>query len=211
MKLSQRDIIEAFSRLKRKSLSTREMMTALRFPPGAKKVFHVKLRELERQGVLKRIRGGRYVLAEKSTTREGIVRLGKRGDGRIELPDGKSLRVAPHNLGGAFDGDRVRYVLLRRDRMNRLNGKVIEIVERTAKIIVGQFQHGRGENFVLPIDATFQQPVVVTGGESGSPKPGDWVAVRIDAHTGRMKSLRGEITEVLGAPSDPRVEMKASV
>ncbi|NIP25111.1 MAG: ribonuclease R, partial [Phycisphaerae bacterium] len=38
----------------------------------------------------------------------------------------------------------------------------------------------------------------------------DWVAVKIAAHSGRLKTCQGEIIEVLGDPADPRVEMKAS-
>ncbi len=208
MKLTQQEIMAVFHRGRGKNLTAREVMAALRLPREGKRTLHRMLRDLERQGLLGRIRGGRYALSPAAKQHEGIVTLGRRGDGFIDSEKGGRVRIPPRYLGGAFDGDRVRYVLLRRDRMNRLNGRVTEIVERAGKPLVGQFQRGRSEQFVLPVDDSFSQPIRVGAEIPPGLKPGDWVVVR--PATGPAKgALQGEIVEVLGDPADPAVELMA--
>ena len=104
MRLSQDDILNAVRNSKRSSLSIRELIAVLRIPAGAKKTLHRLLRDMERQRLLKRIKGGRYALARPAAMHEGIVSLNRRGDGSVEMTDGNFIRIAARYLGNAADG-----------------------------------------------------------------------------------------------------------
>ncbi|PLX75510.1 MAG: hypothetical protein C0615_07865, partial [Desulfuromonas sp.] len=159
-------------------MSGREIMRALDLPAGARKGLFRQLRQLQKQGVLIRQRGGRFALAQREfETREGTLALTRRGDGLID--EGRHpVRIAARFLAGALDGDRVRYVVIGRGRFNRLNGKVTGIVERSRKLIVGSYQQGRDHDFILPVDASFSRPIPVYYSGGIRPEAGEWVAVK---------------------------------
>jgi len=210
MKLTQNDIIAAVRSSKRSSLSIRELMTTLNLSAANKKNLHRQLRELERQRLLVRVKGGRYAPGRSPELLEGIFSLGRRGEGWIETQDGRRVRISERFRGAAADGDRVRYTVLRRDRMNRLNGKVVSVVERSGKLVVGVYQPGRTDDYVLPVDASFNQPLLVDRGGALDPQPGHWVVVRPVTTSARDQAMRGELVDVLGDPADPKVEMMAA-
>lgn len=209
MKLTPEKIIEVISGRDGRSMSSRELLTVFNLPSGARRILQRQLRELERQGLLRRVRGGRYALVESRKVLEGVLSLNRRGDGMIQLPDSDMVRISNRFLGGAGSGDRVRFALLQRDRMNRLNGKVLTVIERSLKRVVGSYQRGRDEDFILPVDASFSQPIMVDRQKNAGIEPGDWVVVEPLPGDNDARTVRGKLIERLGSPSDPAVEMQA--
>ena len=155
MKLTQNEILTVVRNNTRDGISARQIMTVMRLPAGSKRQLHRLLRDMERQRLIKRIRGGQYALARPTQYFEGVITLSRRGDGLVEAKDGSRIRIPSRYLGSATDGDLVRYVTMRRDRMNRVNGRVVDVVQRSGKMLIGSYQHGRTEDFILPVDASF--------------------------------------------------------
>ena len=208
MKINPEKILSIINSRDDKAISGRQLLSALKLPPGARRMLHRQMRELERQGLLRRGRGGRYVLVESRSLQEGTLSLNRRGDGLIRLPDDETVRIPNRFLCGAGECDKVRFATLRRDRMNRLNGKVIEIVERSGKLIVGMYQRGRNEDFVLPVDASFSQPIPIAPVRDKNLKSSDLVVVKPVSVPGRTSEVRGELVTRLGASDDPVAEIK---
>lgn len=207
MKLHSENIISAIRSHPAESISGRQLMSVLNLPAAARRILHRQLRELERQGLVRRMRGGRYSLAGSSGTRDGVVQITKTGARIIRNDKGENIRIADRFLAGALDGDTVRFVLLRRDRMNRMNGKVVQIVERSGKPVVAVYQPGRDSGFVLPLGGS-GQTLPVSGRAFPEIQPGDWVVVRLVS--GKNRSIASaEIVERLGTPEDPSVQVKA--
>ena len=208
MKLKSENILRAIKAFHAESIGGRQLMSALNLPAGARRILQRQLRELERQGLIRRMRGGRYALSDSSEVLEGVITFNRRGAGLIRNAEGESVRIPDRYLGGALDGDLVHYVLIRRDRMNRPNGKVVKVVERSARPVVGVYQHSRDGGFIVPVDSANGQPIAVTECELNV-QSGDWVVVRLVAGKNKSCITGCEIIERLGAATDPAVQIKA--
>ncbi len=141
--------------------------------------------------------GGRSdgVLGTLTRHRDGfgfVARLDRNGED-IFLPPGEATR--------ALDGDVVRVEVVP-GRGGRSAGRLLEVVERRRRFLIGTYRAGRRGAAVVPGDVTlgFEVPVP----DSKLATEGDVVKVALAPGTG---PLAGEVIEVIGRPGEPRVEV----
>jgi len=207
-----------------KPVSVQELMARARIHPGERTEVKRVLRDLAREGLLRRdakrftlpgaapalpaVRGlqaprrpqlpaGRrnQVLGTLKKHRDGfgfVARLDRKGD---------DVFVPPDQAARALDGDLVRIEVVP-GRGGRTAGRVVEVVERRRRLLIGTY-HSRGrQSFVIPVDAELAQQVPVP--ETGRARDGEVVKVALDPGS---KALRGEVVEAIGRPGEPRVEV----
>jgi ribonuclease R len=94
---------------------------------------------------------------------------------------------------------------------DRLEGRVIRILNRATDTVVGTLQKSDREILrVMPDDSRLQHFIYVRQGETRLPKPpqtGDKVVVRLAPWENPAESPEGEIIEVLGPAQAPGVDM----
>ncbi|MFO0583665.1 MAG: ribonuclease R [Anaeromyxobacter sp.] len=138
-------------------------------------------------------RGG--LLATLKKHRDGFgfaARLDRQGD---------DVFVPPDEAAKALDGDLVRLEIVPA-RGGRTMGRVLEVVERRRRLLLGTY-HARGKSsFVVPSDPQLEGAVPVP--ETAAAKDGDVVKVALDPDAA---GLRGEVLETIGRPGEPRVEV----
>jgi ribonuclease R len=148
------------------------------------------------------------------------------------------LFIAAENTATALTGDRVvarimhEGVRQRRAQGAQTQGRVIRILERANKAIVGTLQRTKQFYFVIPDDPRFQhniyvnppqprsregvakwegeapsEPVGKTAVRMPPPAVGDKVVVRLEEWESRHVNPEGEIIEVLGPAHAPGVDM----
>jgi ribonuclease R len=139
--------------------------------------------------------GGKGVVGTLTRHRDGfgfVARLDRAGDD-VFLPPGEATR--------ALDGDLVRVEIVP-GRGGRSAGRLLEVVERRRRLLIGTY-HARGrQTFVVPADPSLGGMVPVA--EAGVARDGDVVKVALAPGTG---DLTGEVVESIGRPGDPRVEV----
>src|SRR5438094_192762 len=175
------------------------------------------LRELERAGVIARIRKDRYVLPAEADLVTGKLSIHQVGYGFLasETPGQPDIFIAAENTGTAMNGDRV-VVRISRDApydriKGRREGRVIRILERAHDTIVGTLQRSRNFYYVVPDDPRFVHDIYVHGDTDKGPPTraslGDKVVVRLEAWESRHVNPEGDIIELLGPASAPGVDM----
>src|SRR5438067_6057533 len=175
------------------------------------------LRELERAGVIARIRKNRYVLPAEADLVTGKLSIHQVGYGFLvpETPGEPDVFIAAENIGTAMHGDRV-VVRISRDApygriKGRREGRVIRILERAHDTIVGTLQRSRNFYYVVPDDPRFVHDIYVRPErdqqQGTSANVGDKVVVRLDVWESRHVNPEGEIIEVLGPASAPGVDV----
>ena len=175
------------------------------------------LRELERAGVIARIRKNRYILPAEADLVTGKLSIHQAGYGFLtpETPGEPDIFIAAENTGTAMHGDRV-VVRISRDAPygrtgGRREGRVIRILERAHDTIVGTLQQSRNFYYVVPDDPRMVHDVYVRPAQdrrSQTPATvGDKVVVRLEAWESRHVNPEGEIIEVLGPASAPGIDM----
>jgi ribonuclease R len=175
------------------------------------------LRELERAGVIARIRKNRYVLPAEADLATGKISIHQAGYGFLipEKPGQSDIFIAAENTGTAMHGDRV-VVRISHDApygriKGRREGRVIRILERAHDTIVGTLQQSRNFYYVVPDDPRIVHNVYVRPAQDrrsqAAATVGDKVVVRLDAWESRHVNPEGEIIETLGPATAPGVDM----
>ena len=183
--------------------------------------FRRLLNELEEAGKITRIRKDRYVLPREADLMVGNLQVNPDGFGYVlnESGDGLGdLYVSAENQGTAMHRDRVVARIIRdrppservrRSRSNR-EGRVIKILERANRTIVGTLQRSKNFHYVVPDEPALVHDIYVTIAEGRTPRTpvvDDKVVVRLEPWEHRHLNPEGEIVEVLGPATKPGVDI----
>lgn len=137
----------------------------------------------------------------------GVVRRVDAGSGFF-VPDDKThddLFLRGQNLGGAQDRDHVRARVLGQPRAGyRAEGRVMEILERGVRRLVGELRRHGAFYYILPMVYRFYETITVEAADVHGAKENDRVVAEIvDYHP-----LRAVVAEVIGPSGSPDVELK---
>ena len=177
------------------------------------------LREMERAGEIARIRKNRYVLPAEADLVTGTISVHQSGFAFLprEKAGEQDLFIAAENTGTAMHGDKVVARITRDERdgrgkgRDRAEGRVIRILERAHDSIVGTVEQSKNFFYVVPDDPRIVHNVYVqvppTPPLPKTPRRGDKVVVRLERWESRHVNPEGQIIEILGASTDPGVDM----
>lgn len=118
--------------------------------------------------------------------------------------------IAGKNLKGAINNDTVVCEVGRERNGNRLEGKVIQILERGNEHVVGKIFLSKNSAMVMPDDVKFGKDIVVPISKILNAQNGDKVVVKIDNYSNKKNPV-GQVVEVLGAPNKIETEVKAII
>ena len=217
-------VLDELRRAGGKALSVRELMQRAKLHPGERTDVKRALRDLAREGVLHRdgkrfslpgakpaaAPGGALAPARSAPRRPagrnqvlGTLKKHRDGYGFVARLDrkGDDVFVPPDEAARAVDGDLVRVEIVPA-RGGRTMGRLVEVVERRRRLLIGTY-HARGpQSFVVPSDPELPGHVRVP--ETAAAQDGDVVKVALDPSSPR---LQGAVVEAIGRPGDPRVEV----
>jgi ribonuclease R len=190
--LTAQEILEQFS------LSRPQRQTAMRL-----------LRSLVEEGVLVHIKGDRYSLPRQINLVTGTVSAHRDGYGFVSPASGEGADVfiPARFMREVMNGDRVVVRVERGFRSGRPEGRIIRVLERAHRTLVGRFEVGRRFGYVVPADPRLGTDLFIPRATARQVRPGQMVVARIDTYPGRNRSAEGTIVEVLGDPADPEVEI----
>ena len=114
------------------------------------------LSELEDEGKVKRLRGGRFEAVKAKGSFCGKFRLNRKGFGFVETDEG-DFYISPENTGTALTGDTVRILEITGTSHSR-EGKVTAILERASNTITGLYKDGKVLSNDAPYDIIISQP-----------------------------------------------------
>ncbi|HUL58483.1 MAG TPA: ribonuclease R [Anaeromyxobacteraceae bacterium] len=121
-----------------------------------------------------------------------VARLDRKGD---------DVFVPPDEAAKALDGDLVRIDIVP-GRGGRTMGRIVDVVERRRRLLIGTYHERGRQSFVVPLDPELEGHVPVP--ESADARDGEVVKVAVDPEARR---LSGHVLESVGRPGDPRVEV----
>ena len=183
--------------------------------PDREMVYHL-LVAMTDEGLLIEERRGKFKLNPKQFAKyskkkkylTGIVDLKKTGKAYI-IPDddGEDVFIAPNNVHHALNHDRVKVLLLPKRQGRKIEGQIVEILERHKTQYVGILELSKNFGFVVPDLQSMPYDVFITKENIKSAKNGQKVLVKIVDWPEHSNNPFGEIVEVLGKPGDNDVEM----
>ncbi|MDO5027298.1 MAG: ribonuclease R [Tissierellia bacterium] len=144
---------------------------------------------------------------------KGKLRLNRSGFGFV-VPEKQGLDdifIAKKDLKSALDDDTVMVKIIKEKSGDlKAEGKVIEVVDRSDKPLIGRFEkvRGQGYGFVI-LDGMYSYDIFIEANNINGAKDKDKVVVEITDYKKGDKNPRGRIKEVLGKVDDVGIEVLA--
>ncbi|WP_168710084.1 ribonuclease R [Massilia sp. Mn16-1_5] len=193
------------------SLDATTLARALNVKPAAVEVLGRRLNAMERDGQLRSDRNGTWSLADQSGFIAGRISAHRDGYGFV-IPDepGNDLFLNDKEMQKVLHGDKVLAKVTGTDRRGRLEGTIVEVVERANTHVIGRLLNEGGVWIVSPEDQRMNQDILVAG-SPGKAKSGQVVSVELIEQPARFQQPTGRIVEVLGELDDPGMEIEIAV
>lgn len=146
----------------------------------------------------------------KQTLVTGRLSCHRDGYGFVK-PDsgGEDIFIPARRLLSSMHGDRVRVSFNRRRGSDRREGRIVETLERGYTTVVGRYEAAGAGGFIIPDDGRITGAISVAPADRGKARHGDMVVALITAYPDAGRSAAAKVTEVLGRPDDPEVEVLA--
>ncbi|MCB1704365.1 MAG: ribonuclease R [Halioglobus sp.] len=171
-----------------------------------------RLRAMERDGQLMVNRRGTYGLVDKMNLLHCRVQGHRDGYGfAMPLAGGDDIYLNARQMHFVFDGDEVLIQVTGEDRRGRLEGRVVEVLERAHKTVVGRYQEESGIGFVVPDNGRLTQQILIPPKEKGEAESGQIVTAEIIDYPTRRFGAKGRVVEVLGDHLDPGMEIDVAI
>lgn len=172
-----------------------------------------RLIAMQRDGQLLQTRRGAYALVNRMKLISGHIEAHKEGYGFLIPDDSKKedIYLAPKQMRLVFHHDRALVGLIGKDSRNRLEGRIVEVLERNTPQVVGQYGEEGGVGFLKPEHKKIFQNIVIPLDKNKGAKPGQMVNARILVPPTLYHQAIGEITEILGEPLAPGMEINVAL
>jgi ribonuclease R len=192
-------------------LDEKALARKLHVPPPESTAFAAFLAEEEKAGRILQVRHSLYVLPKRLGYSVGVLQMNERGFGFLVPTDPaeSDFYVAAEDTGTAFHGDLVLARLKEqrgRQRDSRLRGEVVKVLQRKRRQLVGTLRKTPMFYFVLPDETRIPHDICVPP-PAGDVPLGHKVVVELKDWPDRRKPPEGVVTEVLGAPDAPGVDL----
>lgn len=208
MKLTQTDILNLMRDRAYRPLLLNELIEVLAVPKKGRKAFISLLEEMLEGGLIVKIRGDRYGLPEKMNLVTGVLQGHSDGYGFVisDVKGEPDVYIPRRSMTGAMHNDRVVARIETAKKGERLEGRIIRILERFHKKIVGRFEKGKNFGFVVPSDRKIFHDIYIAPRYFNKAKDGDIVVAGIISYPQRTRNPEGEIIKVLGRPTAPGID-----
>ncbi len=199
-------------------LDEKALARKLRVPPEEAAAFTAFLAEEEKAGRIMQVRHSLFVLPKRLGFCVGRLQMNERGFGFLVPidPAEPDFYIAGEDTANAFHGDLVLARIKEqrpgrgqrdgRQRDSRLRGEVVKVLQRKRRQIVGTLNKTPMFFYVVPDETRIPYDISVPA-PAGEPPLGQKVVVELKEWPDRRKPPEGVITEVLGSPDAPGVDL----
>ncbi len=171
------------------------------------------LEDMAADGEIVRLKGNAYALAGPLRTVRGRISVHRDGYGFVTPESGgEDVFIPSKQLKGALHGDLVE-TTSERSRMggNKLDGRVVAVLERATSRVVGRYEETRRGAIVIPEDQRLNLVVEIPVKGRGAAEDGHQVVAELTRYPIGGRPAEGRVVEVLGWPDDPEVEVQSVI
>ncbi len=171
-----------------------------------------RMNAMERDGQLVRNRRGAFCLVNKSDLIAGRIIAHPDGFGFLKSDKGGSdLFLTPRQMRAVLHGDRAVVRVVGVDQRGRMEGALVEVLERANHKIVGRLHIESGLGFVQPDNKRLHQEIAVPESEWNGASHGQIVVAEIMEQPTKRTRPVGRIIEVMGEHMAPGMEIELAI
>lgn len=190
-------------------MKEKELAVFLQVEPKDRPQMKQILDELLAERGIEITKRGKYKKAE-AVQLIGTFLSHAKGFGFVEVEGQEEDYYVPKKyVGDAFHLDRVEFALLPPARGRRQEVKIVKILERGIKTVVGTFQKSTNYGFVVPDQTKLASDIFIPSAYCKGAVDGHKVVVELTYYGDERKNPEGKIIEILGHENDPGVDVLA--
>ncbi len=196
-------------------VSSKNLIRKLSDQANAVKIMD-RLHRLVKAGEVLETPSGKYKLHSSKVEHmivTGTVDMTASGSAFVIVPGLDSDIFVPQaKTGRAFDGDKVRVVIIQRKSRSRVEGEIVEVLQRAKEHYVGTLEINKGYAFVVPMNRRGMRDIFLPPSElmeHTAVEHGDRVAVEITEWPHRSGNPVGRILHILGPAEENDTEMRS--
>lgn len=120
----------------------------------------------------------------------------------------EDIYVSSKDAGSAVNGDTVEVeTMVSKTGRHSTEGRIINVLERANKTVVGTYEMTKDGGDVLPLDEKINMLVEIPVGEEMGAVTGARVVVEVTKWPGRWTNAEGRVTEILGYKGDKGLDI----
>ncbi len=195
-------------------LTAVEIAHELHLGAGQLPILHTALGQLLEGRKIDR-KGKRFFPAAQPEQLRATLDLTSKGFGFAILEGerakgGKDVFIAPHNLGGASQGDSI-LVEVSGSARGRKEGRVTQVLSRAVTRLCGIYTESGAGGYVTPDDDRLPYTLLIRRGDDLAARDGAAVAAEILDYGSERQGPTGRIIEILGDPRQASVQIRMAV
>ena len=191
--------------LKNSNKALSELEICDRIPDSSLEEVCKTLVELQNEYKIRYTKKGKYEVDTNSNVKIGILIGNRKGFGFVDIEGTEDVFVSRDNINGAIHGDKVA-VEITQKKGTDLEGRIVSILERNPKNIVGEFLKENNKNYVIPDEDKLSFRIVLNDKESKDLVDGHKVIVSLGKKIDN-RHYEGNFIKLLGHKNDPGVDI----
>ena len=192
-------------------MNLKELARAMNVSQEEYPSFGRMVKKLIAEGSLVMLKRGRIGQADQLDMAVGTISINRSGRGFLEIEGvEQDIMIVDAGLHTALDGDRAMVKLLG-ERSGRPSGAVVKVLERSDRNIVGVVHKKDELLFVHPDNPRIHRDISVARHDSLHAQEGEKVVVKLTSWDDPHTNPYGRITERIGRPTAPGVDMLAII
>ena len=169
------------------------------------------LSELEKDAVIYHSNKDKYMMLEDSHLKRGIMRANKKGFGFVDIDDSDvDVYISEDHMNGALHDDIVLVEITSKKGIDRLEGRVVKIINREKDTYVGEINFEGDTGIVSLDDNKLKIKVQIPRDKSMNAVDGQKVVVRLGKRIDNSRFM-GEVVEIIGHKNDPGIDILSIV
>lgn len=169
------------------------------------------LSQLEKDAVIYHSNKDKYMMLEDSHLKRGIMRANKKGFGFVDIDDSDvDVYISEEHMNGALHDDIVLVEITSKKGIDRLEGRVVKIINREKDTYVGEINFEGDTGIVSLDDNKLKIKVQIPRDKSMNAVDGHKVVVRLGKRIDNSRFM-GEVVEIIGHKNDPGIDILSIV
>ncbi|NPD85307.1 ribonuclease R [Lentimicrobium sp. L6] len=149
---------------------------------------------------------------QKQTKITGKVDMQSTGKAYIINDEGgDDISISAGNTKNALHGDKVKVFIFPKRKARKLEGQIVEVLERGKNKFVGSIDVSKNYAFVIPDDPKIHVDFFIGKEHLNKAKNGQKVIVELLEWPEHARNPFAKVTQVLGEPGDHKVEIESIV
>lgn len=143
----------------------------------------------------------------------GKFRANEKGFGFVAIENREDeIFIAPKHINGSLNGDTVSIEIFNRRATDKsTEGRIIKVIKRDKKEVIGTFQKNKSFGFVVPDDRKINTDIFISKKHYGKAKNNQKVVVEITKYPTKGKNAEGIIREIIGNRDEAGVDMMSVI